>query len=96
MQFSGCTDESGTLGMVSRQLNSDEGMGIAGIVLAAGASQRLGRPKQLVELDGEPLLVRTVRAILAHCDRGVTCILGANAADVRSALDGAGYLADCL
>ena len=87
MQFSGWTDESGTLGMVSRKHNSVAGMGIAGIVLAAGASNRLGKPKQLVELDGEPLLARTVRAILEHCDRGVICILGAHAADVRSALD---------
>lgn len=35
------------------------------IVLAAGASKRLGRPKQLVEIGGEPLLRRVVDAVLA-------------------------------
>jgi molybdenum cofactor cytidylyltransferase len=35
------------------------------IVLAAGASKRLGRPKQLVEIGGEPLLRRVVHAVLA-------------------------------
>jgi molybdenum cofactor cytidylyltransferase len=34
----------------------------AGVVLAAGASRRLGRPKQMVEIGGETLLVRAVRA----------------------------------
>lgn len=36
-------------------------MSIAGVVLAAGGSQRLGRPKQTVEIGGETLLHRTVR-----------------------------------
>lgn len=31
------------------------------IVLAAGASKRLGRPKQLVHFEGEPLVVRAAR-----------------------------------
>jgi molybdenum cofactor cytidylyltransferase len=31
------------------------------IVLAAGASKRLGHPKQLVEIDGEPLIARAAR-----------------------------------
>jgi molybdenum cofactor cytidylyltransferase len=36
-------------------------MSIAGVVLAAGASKRLGRPKQRLNLAGETLLERTVR-----------------------------------
>lgn len=36
-------------------------MSVAAIILAAGASRRLGRPKQLVEIEGETLLARAVR-----------------------------------
>lgn len=36
-------------------------MSIAGVVLAAGSSSRLGRPKQTVVLDGETLVERVVR-----------------------------------
>jgi CTP:molybdopterin cytidylyltransferase MocA len=37
---------------------------VAAVVLAAGASQRLGRPKQRVEINGERLVARAVR--IAH------------------------------
>ena len=36
-------------------------MALTCIVLAAGASRRLGHPKQLVEFEGEPLIVRAAR-----------------------------------
>jgi len=36
-------------------------MSIAGVVLAAGSSSRLGRPKQTVVLDGETLVERAAR-----------------------------------
>ncbi|HUZ95794.1 MAG TPA: nucleotidyltransferase family protein [Edaphobacter sp.] len=42
----------------------DGSAGIAAVVLAAGASRRLGSPKQLAMLDDETLLERAVR--LAH------------------------------
>lgn len=38
-------------------------------ILAAGASRRLGRPKQLVEIDGEPLIRR-------QCLTGVSAAIG--------------------
>ena len=38
---------------------------IAGVVLAAGLSRRMGRPKLLLPLDGRPLLRRTVEALAA-------------------------------
>ena len=37
----------------------------AAILLAAGASRRLGRPKALLDIDGEPLVRRSARALLA-------------------------------
>ncbi len=37
----------------------------AALILAAGPSRRLGRPKQLLRYHGEPLLRRTVRLALA-------------------------------
>ena len=39
-------------------------MGVAGVVLAAGSSRRLGRPKQAVQLGGEMLIERAVRTAL--------------------------------
>lgn len=60
---------------------------IAAIVLAAGASRRLGTAKQLLrDAHGESLLVRIVRdAIQAGCDP-VVVVLGAHADDVRALL----------
>ena len=50
--------------------------GLLVAVLAAGASRRLGRAKQLVEIDGEPLLRRQCRIAL-HAGIGpVVAILG--------------------
>jgi molybdenum cofactor cytidylyltransferase len=56
---------------------------IAGIVLAAGASTRLGRPKQLLDLAGKPILQHVVDAaevapldeivvVLGHAARAVS------------------------
>jgi len=60
---------------------------IAAIVLAAGASRRLGTAKQLLrDARGDSLLVRIVRdAVEAGCDP-VVVVLGAQAEDVREVL----------
>ena len=50
----------------------------AAVVLAAGASTRLGRPKQLLVLDGETLLERAVRIASQVCQH-VVVVLGAQA-----------------
>lgn len=53
-------------------------MGIPAIVLAAGASTRLGQPKQLVEYQGETLLARTIRLAQEAGADPVFVVLGAN------------------
>ncbi|HEY0779571.1 MAG TPA: nucleotidyltransferase family protein [Gemmatirosa sp.] len=63
-------------------------MRVAAVVLAAGASTRLGRPKQLVLHEGEPLVRRAVRAAVDAGARPVVVVLGARAAEIAPALDG--------
>ena len=56
---------------------------VAGLLLAAGAGRRMGRPKALVELDGEPLVRRGVRLLRqGGCDP-VVVVVGASAEQVR-------------
>jgi molybdenum cofactor cytidylyltransferase len=58
------------------------------IILAAGASTRLGRPKQLLRFRGETLLARTIGAVRAAPIRRVLVVLGAQAALMRAQLAG--------
>lgn len=58
----------------------------AAIVLAAGASRRLGTPKQLLNVDGETLLHRAARIALATAPAQTLVVLGANAAAMREAV----------
>src|SRR6266508_2736437 len=62
-------------------------MAVLGLVLAAGGSTRMGRPKQLAELDGRPLLEHVLLALQdAPVDR-VMVALGASADEVRARVD---------
>ena len=56
------------------------------VILAAGSSSRLGRPKQLLDLGGEPLLRHTVRNALASRAREVVLVLGSQAESIASAV----------
>ena len=63
-------------------------MKLSGVLLAAGGSRRLGRPKQLLVWQGETLVRRAARAAL---DAGVDELLvvtGANADAVSEVLEG--------
>jgi CTP:molybdopterin cytidylyltransferase MocA len=51
---------------------------VLGVVLAAGGSTRMGRPKQLADLDGRPLLAHALAAVdEAPVDRVVVALGGA-------------------
>jgi molybdenum cofactor cytidylyltransferase len=51
---------------------------VGAIILAAGASTRMGEPKQLLKLDGSTLIRRVADAALASKCASVVVVLGAN------------------
>jgi molybdenum cofactor cytidylyltransferase len=59
----------------------------AALVLAAGASTRLGRPKQLVRMGGETLLDRAVRVAGEAGLEPVVVVLGASAQGITQECD---------
>jgi len=61
-------------------------MCVTGIILAAGRSSRMGRPKQLLPLDGRPLLQHVVDAGAEVFD-DVILVLGHDAEAIAAALD---------
>lgn len=60
----------------------------AAVVLAAGASRRLGRPKQLLTRDGETLLHRAARLAADSGARRTVVVLGARRDAMQAALAG--------
>ena len=58
----------------------------AAVVLAAGGSTRLGRPKQLLTRDGETLVHRAARLAIATGATRVLVVTGAQAEDVAGAV----------
>jgi molybdenum cofactor cytidylyltransferase len=66
-----------------------EGAGISlvsGIILAAGASSRMGRPKQLLPLRGRPLLQCVLDGAIASRLDEIVLVLGHRADEIREAL----------
>jgi molybdenum cofactor cytidylyltransferase len=66
---------------------------VAGIVLSAGTSTRMGRNKQLLELGGETLVRRTVRTAVAARLSPVIVVLGHEAEKVEKAIGDAPHRA---
>jgi molybdenum cofactor cytidylyltransferase len=67
---------------------------IPGIVLAAGASTRMGRPKALLAIGtpAEPFAVRVIRTLRAGGADDVVVVTGGHAREVADAIDSAGVL----
>lgn len=63
-------------------------MRVAGILLAAGASRRMGQPKQLLEVEGETLVHRAARVALEAGLEPVIVVLGCQANEVGAACAG--------
>lgn len=62
---------------------------IAGLVLAAGRSTRMGGPnKLLLDIEGRPMVAHAVEALTASKADSVTVVTGHQAEAVRQALDG--------
>lgn len=60
---------------------------LGGVILAAGASRRMGEPKQLLEHGGKPLLQHTLEAVRgAMPDAPVVTVLGAHADSIKAVL----------
>jgi len=56
------------------------------VILAAGTSSRLGRPKQLLDVGGRALVQRVVDAALGSSVTRVVVVTGAASEDVRAAV----------
>lgn len=54
------------------------------VILAAGGSLRLGRPKQLLVRDGETLVHRALRLAMATTPVRLVVVLGAHEAEIRA------------
>ncbi len=61
-------------------------MRIAGLILAAGESSRLGRPKQLVKYRGNSLLNHAINTLLETGINDVFVVLGANRNRIASSI----------
>ena len=61
---------------------------LGALLLAAGASSRLGQSKQLLQIDGQPLVRRQARMLLALNPVCVIVVTGAEQSAVEQALHG--------
>ncbi len=70
----------------TRRQTRSRGPRVAGVLLAAGGSTRMARPKQLLAFEGEALVRRAARALLGSRCAAVYVVTGAHAAEVERAL----------
>lgn len=65
-----------------------ETLRVAGVILAAGASRRMGKNKMLLELDGESLIRRAAKRALAAGLSPLVVVIGHEADRLRAELKG--------
>jgi molybdenum cofactor cytidylyltransferase len=65
-------------------------MSVAAVILAAGRSTRMGTNKMLADIGGEPLIRRTVEAVLASRARPVLVVTGHEPEELAATLAGLG------
>lgn len=63
---------------------------VTGVILAAGASSRLGRPKQLLELAGKPVLQHVLQTLQSAGVDEIVVVLGHRADEVAAAVPAGG------
>jgi molybdenum cofactor cytidylyltransferase len=63
---------------------------VVGIILAAGASSRMGRPKALLPIGGDTFVTRVCRTLLEAGIGDLVVVAGAEHAAIAAAVDGAG------
>lgn len=61
---------------------------VAALVLAAGLSSRMGQPKLLLPLAGQPMIAHTVDALIASAVSDIIVVTGPDAEPLRAALAG--------
>ena len=82
--------------VISRPSFWEGRVNVSGVILAAGASTRLGRPKQLLPFDGEPAIHVVARNALASRLAEVVVVTGGSAEAVGAAIaDYLRHAADC-
>lgn len=72
---------------------AEQPLRLGALILAAGGSSRMGAPKQLLEIGGEPLVARAVDAALGSGARPVVVVLGSDSGRVLAPIADRGIVA---
>src|SRR5690348_4030085 len=72
--------------LAPKRVAEQDSSAIPVLLLAAGNSTRMGRPKQLLDYRGRPLLRHSVEQALGSACRPVMVVLGAEADACRAAI----------
>ncbi len=74
--------------MKEERRRTDPSIGVSAILLAAGSSRRMGRPKQLLPVRGKPAVRSCAETVLAAGLQDIVVVTGVNADATEAALEG--------